>query len=147
VTNGHSDTARLRIVLIEDSLADVGLIKEALREHDVLADLEVLTDGETAFAYWDQFFAAAKPICPDLVLLDLNLPKRSGFEILRRIREVPHCSQVGVVMMSSSTSARDMQQAAALGILHYFRKPTHFDEFLELGRLIKNFNGIKNGDC
>jgi two-component system, chemotaxis family, response regulator Rcp1 len=146
VTDRHPDSRRLRIVLIEDSLADVGLIREALREHDVPADLEVLADGETAFRYWDRFFIATPPTCPDLVLLDLNLPKRSGFEILRRIREVPHWSAIGVVRMSSSTSARDMQQASALGILHYFRKPTHFDEFLELGRLIKSLDDRKNGD-
>ena len=132
--------------MIEDNLADVGLVKEALREHDVLADLEILTDGEAALTYWDQFFAASEAVCPDLVLLDLNLPKHSGFEILSRIREVPHCSNVGVVMMSSSASPRDMQQASALGILHYFTKPTDFDEFLELGRLIKSLHGRKDGD-
>jgi CheY-like chemotaxis protein len=135
---------RLRILVIEDNLADVRLIKEALREHDVLADLEIITDGEAAYGYWNQFFTSSDSLCPDLVLLDLNLPKRSGFEILRRIREAPRCSGVGVVMMSSSTSPRDIQQASALGILHYFRKPTHFDQFLELGRLIKNFNDTEN---
>ena len=132
---------RLRILLIEDNLADVLLIKEALSEHEVLADLEVLTDGETAYNYWNQFSNSSEAARPDLVLLDLNLPKRSGLEILQRIRETPLCAALKIMVISSSANPRDMQQASHLGIHQYFRKPNHFEEFLELGRLI-NTNAL-----
>ena len=129
---------RLRILLIEDNLADVMLIEEALSEHEVLADLEILTDGEAAYNYWDQFLSSPAMPRPDLVLLDLNLPKRGGLEVLQRIREIPLCAALKVMVISSSANPNDMRQAAALGIHHYFRKPNHFEEFLELGRTIKN---------
>ena len=143
---------RFRILLIEDNLADVMLIQEALKEHEVLADLEVLTDGEAAYDYWSQFVSLSAVPFPDLVLLDLNLPKRGGLEILQRIREIPLCAALKIMVISSSANPRDMQQASALGVYHYFRKPNHFEEFLELGHFIKKLQsgqkqalGLENG--
>ena len=135
---GSLQNSRFRILLIEDNLADIMLIKEALKEHEVLADLEILTDGETAYNYWNRFLNSPATACPDLVLLDLNLPKRSGQEILKRIREIPFCATLKIIVISSSVHPNDMQQVSALGIHQYFHKPNHFEEFLELGRVIKN---------
>jgi len=131
----------LRILLVEDNPADIMLVEEALREHNVAADMQVISDGDAAYSYWDQFFQSGHAPCPNLVLLDLNLPKRSGLEILQRIRETPLCVQTRVIIISSSTNTRDRRDTADLGIYHYFRKPTHFEEFLELGRIIKRLEG------
>ncbi len=137
-----SRNRRLRILLIEDNLADVMLIKEALSEHEIPADLEVLTDGEAAYNYWSHFADSSATAYPDLVLLDLNLPKRNGLEILQRMRELPSCEAMQVVVISSSINPKDIQQATVLGVDQYFRKPSHFEEFLELGRIIKE---LQNG--
>jgi chemotaxis family two-component system response regulator Rcp1 len=128
----------MRILLIEDNLADVFLIQEALREHKIRAELEVINDGETAYSYWDRYAGVSAAPCPDLILLDINLPRRSGLEILERIRDTPLCAKVNVLIVSSSANARDVEEAKRLGIRGYFRKPTHLEAFLELGALRKS---------
>lgn len=130
--------------MVEDNPADVLLVKEALREHAVEADVEVINDGQQAYLYWDRFSSGQQSMCPDLVLLDINLPRRSGLDVLRRIRETPACSDLRVMVMSSSASLQDYGEAHSLGISQYFRKPMHFDEFMDLGRIVKSL-GSDNG--
>lgn len=127
----------MRILLVEDNPSDVLLVEEALREHNVSADLEVLADGEVAYSYWDRFSRTGGPPCPDLVLLDINLPKRDGMEILQRIRETPHCAELKVIIVSSSMKTDDLEKARQMGVYEYFRKPSHLDAFMQLGLIIK----------
>jgi CheY-like chemotaxis protein len=124
--------------LIEDNPGDVFLVREALREHGIVADLEVIEDGEVAYSYWDRYSDTVAPPCPDLVLLDINLPRRSGLEILERIRNTPPCANLNVVIVSSSMNRRDVEQAHRLGIQEYFRKPTHLEAFLQLGAIVQS---------
>lgn len=135
-TNGHTVA---RILLVDDNPADVKLVREALREHAVEAELKVIDDGEEAY----QFVRQLRPEAPslDLLLLDLNLPKRSGFDILRAYREAIVLNSAPVIIISSSEARRDKEEAESLGVHCYFRKPNLLDEFLELGLLVKKAVG------
>ena len=133
-------TDRIRVLVIEDNPADLMLIEEALREHKVDAEVEVLSDGEVAYQYWDRFSDGNSSLRPDVVLLDLNLPKRTGLEVLRRMRESPEYKDLRVIIVSSSGNPRDIAEAEGLGVYRYFRKPTRLDQFLELGRIVKNLH-------
>jgi CheY-like chemotaxis protein len=122
----------VKILLAEDNPADVYLIEEALREHQVPFEITVAEDGEAAIA-----MIVAGKVAPDLILLDLNMPKRSGGEVLTHLREQPHCSTLPVIVLTSSDSPADREEALRLGATSYIRKPTGLDEFLQIGAAIK----------
>ena len=125
------------ILLIEDAEPDVFLVREALRQAGIPFRLHVLDDGEKAIEFIDSIDGDAKIVCPSLVLLDLNLPKRTGDQILEHIRQSPRCSHVPVLIVTSSDSPRDKYQTSRLGATEYFRKPSRLDEFMRLGPLVR----------
>jgi CheY-like chemotaxis protein len=129
-----------QILLAEDNPADVYLLREALGMQKQEFKLTVLTDGEQALNYID---ATADPtsteLTPDLIVLDLNLPKSDGSDVLRRIREKPDLQAVPVVVLSSSDSHRDRQFAEKLGADSYITKPSDLDGFLSLGKTLFDF--------
>jgi len=98
--------------------------------------VHVAADGQRAIDFIDQSEKDPAAPCPHLMLLDINLPKADGFEVLRRLRESQRCGKVPVLMISSSDSPSDRNQAAELGA-GYFRKPPSYDEFLKLGAVLK----------
>src|SRR6185295_6584521 len=110
--------------------------REALAEHNVEADILVISDGDCAIRFIDDLDAQAVD-CPDLVILDLNLPKRPGHEVLKSIRKSAHCRGAIVVILSSSDAPEDKADARNLGAHHYFRKPLSLTEFLGLGATFK----------
>ena len=126
--------APIRILLVEDNPADVYLIEEALRTHGVQFEMKWLRDGEQALELLTEDGLGA----PDLVLLDLNLPRVDGKEVLTRIRQTPHLAAVPVAIMTSSDSPQDRREMADLGASCYIKKPPTLDEFLEVGGVIKN---------
>jgi CheY-like chemotaxis protein len=109
----------------------VYLIEEALREHQVAFEITVAEDGEAAIIMLGEGRTR-----PDIVLLDLNMPKRSGGEVLERVRRDSGGS-VPVIILTSSDSPSDREEALRLGATCYIRKPTGLDEFLEIGATIK----------
>ena len=119
---------------MEDNPADVYLIEEALRTHGVQFEMKWLRDGEQALALLSQDCLGS----PDLVLLDLNLPRVDGKEVLTRIRQTPQLAGVLVAIMTSSDSPQDRREMADLGASCYIKKPPTLDEFLEVGGVIKN---------
>jgi len=130
-----SQSQPLLILLAEDNTADVYLVRISLRQHGIPHDLYVVKDGEEAI----DFIKAADlggPV-PGLVLLDLNLPKRTGQEILEHLRNSQRWTDVPVIIMSSSDSPSERAKAAKLGIGDYFRKPSRLDEFMRLGDVVK----------
>jgi DNA-binding response OmpR family regulator len=127
----------LRITLVEDNPADVRLVKEALRHHGLSFELRLLNDGEEALAYAHRLFHGVETQWPDVLLLDLNLPKVTGLEVLRFLREGVSVKRTRIIVVTSSDSWRDRSQAAALEADYYFRKPPNFSEFLDLGRVVK----------
>jgi CheY-like chemotaxis protein len=126
-----------RIILAEDNLADVGLVREALREYNVSHELRVIADGGEALAFIDLLNRDSKVPCPDLLLLDLHLPKHDGSEILRHFRASQRCGQTPVVVLTSSDSTWGRQDAERDAATHYFRKPILLDQFMQLGRIVK----------
>jgi DNA-binding response OmpR family regulator len=126
------------VLLVEDNPGDALLVEEALTEHRVPGKLVVLGDGEKAIQFVEQLEAKTGPY-PQLVILDLNLPKRPGTDVLRRIRGSALWIHVPVVMLTSSNARRDRQETAQLGANLYILKPGNLDEFLEIGAVLKNF--------
>lgn len=126
-----------QIVLAEDNPADVHLVREALDEHAIDCNLLVFNDGDEALRYVQGLDTDAKSICPDLLLLDLHLPKRNGDEILRHLRASERCGQTPVVILTSSGSHTDREQAEKNAVLHYFKKPSTLGQFMELGTIVK----------
>ena len=127
-----------RIVIIEDNPGDVFIMQEALREHRLNCELTVLWNGEEALTFFDTVEEDPSKLRPDLVLLDLNLPKHSGHRILERIRKTRRCFSIPVVIVSSSESPIDLEENRRLGATAYFRKPSDLDMFLKLGELVTN---------
>ena len=121
---------------MEDNKADVFLVEEAIAFHEIHAELQVITDGAEGIRRVEESNREDQP--PDLFILDLNLPKRSGLEILAAVRRNAKYAHIPVLVMTSSDSQKDRQETSRLGSSGYFRKPAGFDEFLEIGALIKS---------
>ncbi len=134
-----------QILLAEDNPGDVFLVQHALEEHGIEHELHVVTDGAEALAYLAQMGAAGSVPCPDLLLLDLNLPKVDGPQVLTEFRQHPECAQTPVIVVSSSNAERDRARITALGIARYFRKPTDLTAFLQLGAVVREVVKMERG--
>lgn len=99
--------------------------------------LRIAGDGQEALQYLDDVARNEKLSCPALVLLDLNLPKVDGIEVLRHLRTASRCSRTPVVVVTSSTAAEDRAGAQRLGAESYFQKPNSLEAYRELGQVIK----------
>jgi CheY-like chemotaxis protein len=127
-----------RILVLEDNPADVRLLTEALDEHRLNHELHVFNNGEDALHFVEIAGDEGQPPCPDLFLLDLHLPKVDGIEVLRRFRENPHCADTPVVVFTSSLSPEERKAVAQFSGAHYRTKPGALDEFLTIGKFIKD---------
>ena len=127
---------RLRIILAEDNEADVLLVRYALQAHNVLHQLHVIADGAKAIDFIGKIGKPDSTPCPDLMLLDLNLPKADGTEVLRELRKHPQCSSTPVIIVTSSDAPKDRARVAELGISHYFTKTSDWDAFMRLGEVV-----------
>jgi CheY-like chemotaxis protein len=125
------------ILLAEDNPADVYLIREALTEHAVEFTLRVAEDGKDVLSFLSGEFSPRHQSVPQLIILDLNLPRHDGIEILQRVRSTASLSRVPVVVLTSSDSPRDRMVATELGATRYLRKPSSLEQFLELGAIFK----------
>ena len=129
---------RFNIILVEDAEPDVLLVREALEQSGLEFELKVFDDGEQGVAFVETMDRDATLDRPHLFLLDLNLPKKTGGQILERVRQSPRCGQIPVVILTSSDSQRDKAQAADLNATGYFRKPSRLDEFMKLGPYVRD---------
>ena len=125
---------RPRILVVDDSAADVRLLREAFREATINAELDAVEDGEQALAHLRR--GAERP---DLVLLDLNLPRRDGREVLEAIKTDPDLKAVPVIVLSTSGAPRDVADCYALHANAYLAKPMGLDEFDALVRALDAF--------
>ncbi len=137
-TVNESTAYRLKpILLVEDNPGDVGLVREALAEYKLTGDLTVVRDGERALQFIADLDSDPAATRPGLIILDLNLPKVGGHEILRVLQNSRYCGKIPVMVMSSSPAESDRQLAKKLGAREYIRKPLHLDEFLAVGAVIE----------
>ncbi|HYP06308.1 MAG TPA: response regulator [Bryobacteraceae bacterium] len=127
----------LRILLAEDNPADVILVRHALEEHRISHELRVVTDGLDAIEFVASIGQAQSLDWPDILLLDLNLPRADGSEVLRAFREHPQGGATPVIVVTSSAAKADRQRVEPLGISRYFQKPVDFDGFMRLGAVVK----------
>jgi CheY-like chemotaxis protein len=127
-----------RILLAEDNPADIFIVREALQQERIECHLDVISDGEEAIHTIDQLDLDEKTPCPDLLLLDLHLPRRGGEEIIRRLRASGRCRQTPVIVLTASESPRDRETAERNAVLHYFKKSPNIEAYMRLGPLVKN---------
>jgi chemotaxis family two-component system response regulator Rcp1 len=126
---------KLNIIIVEDNASDVFLAEEALAYHNIDATLTCHRDGEEMLRYIDNIDAGMVP-CPDVVLLDLNLPRHNGKAVLVRMRKSLVCGHVPVVVVTSSKAVEDQADAARLGATRYFFKSMDYDEAMSLGSVV-----------
>jgi two-component system, chemotaxis family, response regulator Rcp1 len=133
-----SDVSAARILVIEDNRSDVFLLERALKKQDFAFELIHVLDGGEALAFIRRQGAYSAAALPNLILMDLNLSKYTGEEILREIRATKHLVGVPVCAWSSSQSRRDQSLLEDLGIARFITKPTGLDQFMEIGKIIKD---------
>ena len=126
-----------KVLLAEDNPADVYLIREALREHQVECDVRIATDGQQVLQILSNGSSASDTPQLALIILDLNLPRHDGIEILQHLRDSAQAPGVPVVVLTSSDSPHDRQAATQLGVARFLQKPSSLDQFLSLGAVFK----------
>ena len=128
-----------QILLVEDNPGDVDLTRMALHEARVRNQLHVARDGEEALAYLRCAEPAADQPRPDLVLLDLNLPKMNGIEVLEQIKQDPALRRIPVVMLTTSSAEQDIVRSYDQHVNAYVTKPVLFADFIEALRSVEGF--------
>jgi two-component system, chemotaxis family, response regulator Rcp1 len=137
----HDDTVGrpMEILLVEDSLTHARLAIGALRNSDVEHRLTLVRDGQEAIDFLNRCGIFARAPRPDLILLDLFMPKKDGFQVLDEIRQDVELTMIPIVVMTASESSDDMERCRYLGIEHYMTKPVELDKFLLLIRELKSY--------
>jgi chemotaxis family two-component system response regulator Rcp1 len=129
----------VEILLVEDNPADVRLTREALNDAKVRNSLNVVMDGEAALAFLRREGDYASAPRPDLILLDLNLPKKDGREVLAEIKQDPSLKQIPVVILTTSSAETDIIKTYQLHVNCYITKPVQLGEFLSVVKSIDDF--------
>jgi CheY-like chemotaxis protein len=129
----------IEILLVEDSPGDVRLTQEALRDAKIQNNLQVVTDGEEAIAFLRRTGSYTEVPRPDLILLDLNLPKKDGREILAEIKADASLKTIPVVILTTSESEADILQSYQLHANCYITKPADLEGFMKIVRSIEGF--------
>jgi two-component system, chemotaxis family, response regulator Rcp1 len=133
------DRRPIDILLVEDNPADVRLAREALRDRKVANTLHVLRDGEAAMAYLRREDGYADAPRPDVILLDLNLPKKDGREVLAEVKSHPVLRRIPIVVLTTSSAEADILKSYDLHANCYVQKPIEFAQFLEVVQAIEDF--------
>ena len=137
--NPRAASQPIEVLLVEDNPGDVRLTREALRDGKVHNNLSVAPDGVEALAFLRREGKYQDAPRPDVILLDLNLPKKDGREVLEEIKADPGLRNIPVVILTSSEAERDIAQAYALHANCYVTKPVDLDQFIHVVRSIEDF--------
>jgi len=134
-----NDAVPIEVLLVEDSPGDVRLTREAFKDAKVHINLHVASDGNEAMAFLLRKEGYASVPRPDLILLDLNLPKKDGREVLTEIKESPTLKSIPVVILTTSASEADILRSYRLHANCYITKPVGLNGFLEVIKSIDSF--------
>ncbi len=129
----------IEVLLVEDDPGDVLLIREAFEYNKVHNNLNVVSDGEQALDYLRRQGAHAEAIRPDLVLLDLNLPRKDGREVLAEVKQDEDLRTIPVVILTTSEAEEDVLKSYQLHANAYVTKPVDFERFVSIVRQIDDF--------
>lgn len=132
-------TKIINILLVEDNPGDVRLIVESLKESKKPNNLSMVKDGIEAIAFLRHEGVYARTIRPDIILLDLNLPRKKGKEVLEEIKKDPVLKKIPVIVLTASSAERDIIDSYDLHANCYITKPVSLNEFMEVIRSIENF--------
>ena len=135
----EGNTMPIEILLVEDSPGDVRLTQEAFKDARVLVNLHVAGDGEEAMAFLKREGKHSSKPRPDIILLDLNLPKKDGRAVLAEIKEDPNLQTIPVVILTTSASEADVLKSYSLHANCYITKPVDLDGFLKVVKSIDGF--------
>jgi CheY-like chemotaxis protein len=139
MTSAADDGAPIEVLLVEDDPGDVLMTREAFEEHKVRNHLNVVSDGADALAYVRREGEFANAIRPDLILLDLNLPKRDGREVLKELKTDPDLREIPIVVLTTSSAESDVLASYQLYANAYVTKPVDFEHFISAVRQIDDF--------
>jgi chemotaxis family two-component system response regulator Rcp1 len=134
-----TDAAAIEVLLVEDSPGDVRLTREAFKDAKVHIKLHVVSDGAEAMAFLRREGGHANAPRPDLILLDLNLPKKDGREVLAELKESPVLKSIPVVILTTSASETDIQGSYQQHANCYITKPVDLEGFLKVVKSIDSF--------
>ena len=134
-----SNTERVEILLVEDNVGDARLAEETLRESKIRTNLHHVADGVEAMQVLRRQGRYAQAPCPDLILLDLNLPRKDGREVLAEVKADPKLRHIPVVVMTSSDAERDLVMTYGLHANAYVVKPVDLNGLNEVVQKVKNF--------
>lgn len=129
----------ITILLVEDNLGDVRLIKVAFKEVSLDATFHTVTDGQQAVEFLTQEREYETAEHPDLVLLDLNLPRKDGHEVLAEMQDDPELAKLPVIILTSSEDKEDIKKSYQLSANAYLTKPTDPDNFISLAQSVEEF--------
>jgi two-component system response regulator len=134
-----NNTAKPRILLVEDNPGDVRLTKEALKESQLEILLDVVSDGEEALDFLMKQNKHTQAIRPDIILLDLNLPKKNGIEVLKELKVHESLKKIPVIVLTTSDAHHDITKAYSSYANCYILKPVDFDDFAKVIQLVESF--------
>jgi CheY-like chemotaxis protein len=152
--NEHQLVKPIEILLVEDNIGDADLVREGLESCKILNRLNVVEDGEKAIAYLHKEAPYANASRPELILLDLNLPRKDGREVLAEIKNDKCLMRIPVIILTSSKAEEDIVKSYNLHANCYISKPIDVDQFLKVIKSIEDFwlnivilpsGGRKNG--
>jgi CheY-like chemotaxis protein len=139
MTDRAAQATPIEVLLVEDDPGDILMTREAFEEHKIGNRLSVVSDGIEALAYLRQEGPYADAVRPDLILLDLNLPRRDGLQVLQEIKSDESLRQTPVVVLTTSQADEDILRSYQLHANAYVTKPVDFDRFITVVRQIDDF--------
>ncbi len=132
----------INILLVEDNPADVYLTKESIKDSEIPHNFYSVGDGDEAMAYLRRANGYVDAVSPDIIMLDLNLPKKTGFEVLAEIKQDPDLSRIPVIILTTSTIEQDVEKAYNLSAGYYMFKPLDPEQFSTVINMLKDAGSL-----